>query len=70
MNFNLVKLSPEEHAAHLAAIDKSQAWNPTVKMTAVEVRQARFRALQVLDAIDAGEGGEARRIKLNQTVYN
>lgn len=70
MNINLHKLSPEEHAANIAAIDKPQAWNPTVKMTDREVRDARFRALQVLDAIDAGEGGEARRIKLNQTVYN
>ena len=70
MNINLHKLSPEEHAANIAAIDKPQAWNPTVKMTDREVRDARFRALQVLDVIDVGEGGEARRIKLNQTVYN
>ena len=66
----LHKLSPEEHAANIAAIDKPQAWNPTVKMTDREVRDARFRALEVLEAIESGAGGEARRIKLNQTVYN
>lgn len=61
----LYSLSPEEHAAHLAALDKPQSWNPKAPPpTEEEVAAVRFRAEKILDAIARGRGGEARQQRL------
>lgn len=71
MTLNLVQLTPDEHLAHIRALDKPQAWNPFAHNPAdLEVQAIRFRAAQALELIDAGQAGDKRKQRLHAELYN
>lgn len=66
-----VRLTPDEHLAHLRALDKPQAWNPLAHNPAdLEVQAIRFRAAQALELIHDGQAGEQRKRRLHGELYN